>query len=1209
MGMPARRRLSAALIALILMICIAAPARAGGTKTVKVGFFAMEGYHMMDDAGNRSGYGYDYLQAMAQYNNWVYDYVGYDKSWSDMLTMLDNGEIDMVTSAQKTPERETKYDFSSQPIGTSSLILCVKEGDTRYSTGNIAGFDGMRVGMIQGNSRNDAFAQYAQDQGFSYTPVYFEDFTDMTAALDEGRDIDAVVSSNLRAISGEWIIAELDQRPYYVIVKKGNTALLAEINAAIEAVNRSDPGLANSLFQKYYSAAAEVTQTNLTQSQREYITGLQDSGTTLSAVIADGGLPLVDTTDSGLGGIVRETAQKISEYSGLPLAIGRSSAKEWGKTTTGRDADLVLNVPQDYNLAERNGFKLSDPYLETGCAKVHRREDDTDATVAVTTLSGVTGDYIRGHYTEDAIRRYDSYSRCVQAVKDGDADTLITDTLTASATVGGTNSNVLESSEIAGLSEKLTIAVRDTEDTRLMGILNSTISLLKNGALNTIINEATLYNTADQSVQGFIFAHPALSIGIAVVLCAAIAVAIYAMVKAKHDKLDAQQSRDKARYLSYICASNDEVAEYDLQNHTRVIFDNDGDQIRSRVIPVDHFYRDPDKVHPDDLAAMDADFSDEALLALSENSGHIYREIRLKDDKGDYRWYSLSLQGIARDDQHPANFMLFKKDIDDAKKADESQRQILRDALAQAQSASSAKGAFLSRMSHEMRTPLNAIIGYLSLMQTAMDDPERAAGYIAKSRLASRNLLQIINDVLDMSAIENGKMVIAEEPFDLRENIQSVTEMFFTQSEEKGIHFETNLRDVTEEYCVGDSLRLNQILMNLLSNAVKFTPAGGSITLEVVQVMVTADMVHFRFTVADTGKGMSAEFMDRLFSPFVQENAAIAKNFGGSGLGLSITRNLCTLMDGTIDVESTPGKGTTFTVTLPFKRDLSRAALPACDKDAQRDFSKLRALVVDDDEEATDYVGLLLERCGIRHEKALSGEDALKVIRSAKDAGDPFSLCIMDLKMPGMNGIETTRAIRTQIDSTLPVVIVTAYDFQGFEAEGKAAGVNHFVSKPLFQSSIFDLLVSTFGKYEPEGDVVKTVDFKGRRLLLAEDNEMNQEIAQMMLEAVGFEVETAKDGAEAVKAFEDSAPGHFDAILMDIMMPEMDGHEATRTIRRLSRPDAKTIPIIAMTANAFTEDVTAALAAGMNAHVAKPIKKDQLFGVLGEIFSQIDAEK
>lgn len=240
MDMSARKRLTAVLIALLVMLCTLAPARAEETKTIKVGFFAMDGYHMMDDEGNRSGYGYDYLQAMAQYNNWVYDYVGYDKSWAEMLTMLDSGEIDMVTSAQKTAEREAKYDYSSEPIGTSSLILCVKEGDTRYDAGNPAGFSGMRVGMIKGNSRNDAFDQYAQAQGFSYTPVYYDSFIEMTAALDAGTDVDAVVSSNLRAISGEWIIAEMDRKPYYAIVKKGNTALLAEVDAALQAVNSND---------------------------------------------------------------------------------------------------------------------------------------------------------------------------------------------------------------------------------------------------------------------------------------------------------------------------------------------------------------------------------------------------------------------------------------------------------------------------------------------------------------------------------------------------------------------------------------------------------------------------------------------------------------------------------------------------------------------------------------------------------------------------------------------------------------------------------------------------------------------------------------------------------------------------------------------------------------------------------------------------------
>ncbi|MDD3409411.1 MAG: response regulator [Eubacteriales bacterium] len=528
----------------------------------------------------------------------------------------------------------------------------------------------------------------------------------------------------------------------------------------------------------------------------------------------------------------------------------------------------------------------------------------------------------------------------------------------------------------------------------------------------------------------------------------------------------------------------------------------------------------------------------------------------------------------------------------------EQSREAMGDALRQAESASHAKGDFMSRMSHEIRTPLNAVIGYLDIAQDERSDEEKVSRCLEKSKLASRHLLGIINDVLDISSIESGRMKLAHEDFDLKQLVNALTTLFYAQAKAKGVSFEVHVESLESEWLVGDELRVRQILLNLLSNAVKFTPAGGSITLDIKQVGLGQDKIHLSFEVRDTGIGMSKEYLTRMFQPFEQESAATAKNYGGSGLGLSISNNLVHMMGGSIRVDSEQGKGTTFTVLLAFDAATARET----ERLATESFASLRALVVDDEEDACEYVKKLLERCGVKCDTVTSGKKALRRVVTRRDSGHLYDLCIVDWNMAEMDGIETAREIRRLCGDDMPIIIATAYDYSAISDVAKLAGVNKIVSKPLFQSTVFDLLVNTFGKYRPaEPKEKQRVDFHGLRLMLAEDNEMNMEIALDILRKAGLEVTPVMNGQEALNAFEASAPGTFDAILMDVQMPVMDGYTATRKIRESNHPQARQIPIIAMTANAFAEDVTAALAAGMNDHVAKPISYDRLFASLSRL--------
>ena len=546
--------------------------------------------------------------------------------------------------------------------------------------------------------------------------------------------------------------------------------------------------------------------------------------------------------------------------------------------------------------------------------------------------------------------------------------------------------------------------------------------------------------------------------------------------------------------------------------------------------------------------------------------------------------------------------MVVTKEITNQVRKQKEQTQALQDALMQAQHANRAKTTFLSNMSHDIRTPMNAIIGFTTIAVSHIDNKTQVQDCLQKVLSSSNHLLSLINDILDMSRIESGKVQIKEQECNISELMHNLVNIIQPQVKAKQLELFIDTFEVANEDVIADSLKLNQVFINLLSNAVKYTPAGGTISFRIMQkTTFRHGYGDYVFVIKDNGVGMSKEFVKHVFEPFEREVSATQSGIQGTGLGMAITKNIVEMMNGTIEVESEPGKGSIFTVEITLKlQDVKR------NEEQIKQLDGFRALVVDDDFHVCDSVSKMLKKIGMRAEWTTSGREAVYRAEIASQEGDSYHTYIIDWQMPETSGIETARRIRNVVGDEVPIIILTAYDWADIEGEARSAGVTAFCAKPLFMSDLKSALLmanNLISKEEDETAAWTLADFSGKRILLVEDIELNREIAQAILEEAGFEVESAPDGTDAVAMVEKSEEHYYDAVLMDVQMPIMDGYEATRTIRNMARDDVKTLPIIAMTANALEEDKEAALKNGMNAHLAKPIDVEVFMEVLSRYVS------
>ena len=1072
----ARRSICLLLCFVFLFAMLPTPAAAAEPdheETVRVGWYE-DSYNITGENGERSGYGYEFQQSVAAYTDWTYEYV--KAGWSDLLQMIKDDKIDIMSGVSYTDERAKDMLYSELPMGEEKYYLYADLVHTDISASDLKTLNGKKVGLLEGSVQADQFYKWEEEHGLQLQDVYVTSFEDAVKKV-ENREMDCLVSTE----TPQWVenglsaIFTVGGSDIYFVINKRRMDLKEDLDNAMRKMEYDKPFYKDELYQRYLSAVASPV---VSTEEQSWIT--KHGPIRIGWLNGDIGVSILDTESGNVVGVINDYIRLAENCLGnQPLEfelVGFDSMEEELKALQDDKIDMIFHASQNPYVAEQNGFALSNTVLAINMAAVTAQDyfdESAENTAAVEKENLLLKWYISYNYPKWKIVEYDTAAEVEKAVRDGQADCFVAEP--------GQLTQYIEDHKLHSVSLTLpgntSFAVR-RGNTILLSVLNKTLKTMSSSMLTGTLS---MYENTMRKVTMMDFVKDnllAVAGGFIAVFMFVLLVILGFLSKSRATEAKARQAAERSRELN--------------------------------------------------------------------------------------------------------------------KKLQESHQE-LETALLRAESANAAKTTFLNNMSHDIRTPMNAIIGFTSLAASHVDNKEKVKEYLSKISTSSEHLLSLINDILDMSRIESGKVKITENPLHLPDLLHDIRTIVQPNIASKQLDFLIDTVDVRNEDIIADKLRLTQILLNILSNGIKFNRTGGTISLRIRQTKsAPKGYGHYQFIVRDTGIGMKPEFQKHIFESFTREETSTVSGIQGTGLGMAITKNIVDMMGGTISVKSEEGKGSEFTVDLTFR--LSGEA-KAYEKVEQ--LQGLKVLVADDDTDTCLSISSMLTEIGMRSEWTVSGKEAVIRAKHSIEIGDEFYAYIIDWLMPDMNGIETVRRIRRVIGDSKPIIILTAYDWSDVEEEAREAGVTAFCEKPLFMSQLRDILSNPIQKKDkPEKPEVLC---EGKRILLVEDNELNREIAQTLLEDAGFKIDTANDGVEAVEKLEQGAPDQYDLILMDIQMPVMNGYEAAKRIRTMSDPVIASIPIVAMTANAFEEDREKAFEAGMNGYLSKPVSAEKLMDMIREI--------
>ncbi len=1207
------------LAALLFPVTVNAAGPSG--EAVRVGYYENEVFQEgANDDSVKTGYAYEYYQKLSEYTGWRYEYV-YGE-FGDLYRMLLDGEIDFLAGLAYREDRKDLIGYPDAAMGNETYSL-VKHDSDNDITLDISTLNGRKIGVLD-SAMVDVLELFLKEHSIQAEVVKFNDYAPLFEAFDtHGIDVLAAEGDGAYGRDHAELLCPFGTSDYYLCVNRSRPDLLAELNMAQTELAVNEPNYINNLRNKYYPVS--ISSRAFSEAETQWLLEHNE----LRVGYLNNYLPYSDTDGSGdVTGLVKDLVPKIVSELGIDdMTVtfkGYDSYDAMISDLEKGNIDTAFPVGGGLFYSEENGIFQSSSVISASTELVYSGEytDSTLKSFAVNENNRMQYYFIRTYYPDAGIKFYPSIDACLKAVSDGEV---------GCTTLNGLRANdILRNSRYKRLSQLQTSYQDDRcfgvqiGDAGLLRLLNRGISLAGADYAQNLAFRYTdqLYNyTAIDMLRDNMALFGTIILIIAAVIIALLVRDTRRSKREITDKENARKELEKAnaelREQQYHRDQQDKMITA-LASDYRCVYHIDldkDDAVCYRADPTDrdqpaegvHFpYHEFFSKYAENSVAENyrdgfLKFIDPENIrkALAENLIIVYRYLAQRDGKEYYEMIRMAGERHPdeRDDKIVHTVGLGLTVIDEEMRDTMEKNQTLAEALDAAEQANKAKTAFLSSMSHEIRTPMNAIIGLNSLAlrdETLTDDTRE---YLEKIGGSARHLLGLINDILDMSRIESGRLVIRKEEFSFSNMLEQINTMVMSQCNEKGLHYECRVTGGVSDYYIGDDMKLKQIIINILSNAIKFTDAPGSIQFLVERMAVYGDHSTLKLTIKDTGIGMEKDFIPKIFDTFAQEDSSRNNRYGSTGLGMAITKNIVELMNGTISVESEKGKGTEFTVVITLNNcdhqfELTNYINP---KD-------MRILVVDDEEIAAEHARIVLDEAGIKADTCYSGQEALNMLEVCHAKHEPYNLVLLDWKMPEMDGLEVARQIRRRYAKETTVIILTSFNWDEIMDDALHAGVDSFLAKPLFASNVIDEFERIARKNSMSlFQEKRRADLKGRRILMAEDVEINAEIMEQIIMVRGAEIDHAVNGKIALEKFENSEEGYYDAILMDVRMPEMDGLAATEAIRALGRKDAKVIPIIALTANAFDEDVQRSLQVGMNAHLSKPVEPDRLYQTLEEL--------